>query len=192
MDLEAIKQAMREDEMNRDYTQHGIDPLFAVNPQARLVIVGQAPGKKAQDSQLYWNDLSGDRLRQWMGIDRETFYNSPYIAQMPMDFYFPGKGKSGDLPPRKGFAQKWHPMLLDLMPEVETILLIGAYSQKYYLGDTRQKNLTETVKHYQDYLQRYLPLVHPSPLNVGWLKKNPWFEAEVIPELQGLVSRLIP
>lgn len=192
MDLEAIKQAMREDEMNRDYTQRGIDPLFAVNPQARLVIVGQAPGKKAQDSQLYWNDLSGDRLRQWMGIDRETFYNSPYIAQMPMDFYFPGKGKSGDLPPRKGFAQKWHPMLLDLMPEVETILLIGAYSQKYYLGDTRQKNLTETVKHYQDYLQRYLPLVHPSPLNVGWLKKNPWFEAEVIPELQGLVSRLIP
>lgn len=191
MDFDEIKQAIIADEMNVSYTQQAIDPLYFVHKEARLAIVGQAPGRKAQDSKLFWNDLSGDRLRQWMGIDRDLFYNTPYIAQLPMDFYFPGKGKSGDLPPRKGFAEKWHPLLLEQMPDIETILLAGSYAQKLYLGKDRQKNLTETVRHYQDYLPRYFPLVHPSPLNIRWLKKNPWFEEEVVPDLQQLVARLI-
>lgn len=191
MDFDEIKQAIIADEMNESYTQQAIDPLYFVREEARLAIIGQAPGRKAQDSKLFWNDLSGDRLRQWMGIDRDLFYNTPYIAQLPMDFYFPGKGKSGDLPPRKGFAEKWHPLLLEQMPDIETILLAGSYAQKLYLGKDRQKNLTETVRHYQDYLPRYFPLVHPSPLNIRWLKKNPWFEEEVVPDLQQLVARLI-
>lgn len=191
MDFDEIKQAIIADEMNESYTQQAIDPLYFVHKEARLAIIGQAPGRKAQDSKLFWNDLSGDRLRQWMGIDRDLFYNTPYIAQLPMDFYFPGKGKSGDLPPRKGFAEKWHPLLLEQMPDIETILLAGSYAQKLYLGKDRQKNLTETVRHYQDYLPRYFPLVHPSPLNIRWLKKNPWFEEEVVPDLQQLVARLI-
>lgn len=191
MDFDEIKQAIIADEMNESYTQQAIDPLYFVHKEARLAIIGQAPGRKAQDSKLFWNDLSGDRLRQWMGINRDLFYNTPYIAQLPMDFYFPGKGKSGDLPPRKGFAEKWHPLLLEQMPDIETILLAGSYAQKLYLGKDRQKNLTETVRHYQDYLPRYFPLVHPSPLNIRWLKKNPWFEEEVVPDLQQLVARLI-
>jgi uracil-DNA glycosylase len=103
-----------------------------------------------------------------------------------MDFYYPGKAKSGDKPPRKGFAEKWHPPLLEAMPDVKTILLVGSYAQKYYLGERRKANLTETVKNFREYLPRFLPLVHPSPLNIGWLKRNPWFESEVIPVLREL------
>jgi uracil-DNA glycosylase len=127
-------------------------------------------------------------LREWMGISRESFYNTDYIAQLPMDFYYPGKAKTGDVPPRKGFAEKWHPLLLKEMPNIKTILLIGNYAQKYYLGKQCEKNLTETVKNFHNYLPEYLPLVHPSPLNLGWLKRNPWFENDVLPVLREIVS----
>ncbi len=179
------------DPMNKEYTERGIFPLFKASKDARLVIVGQAPGRKAEATRLFWNDPSGDRLREWMGIDRDQFYNSPYLAQLPMDFYYPGKGKSGDNPPRPGFAEKWHPRLLAAMPNVETIILVGDYSQRYYLGERRKTNLTETVKHFQEYLPRYLPLVHPSPRNKAWLKRNPWFEAEVIPVVREVTARLM-
>ena len=141
----------------------------------------------AEETQLVWNDLSGDRLREWMGISREEFYETDRIAHLPMDFYYPGKDKHGDLPPRKGFAEKWHPLLLEQMPKIETIILIGNHAQKYYLGNRREKNLTETVRNYNNYLPSYLPLVHPSPLNFGWLKRNPWFEKEVLLILKEIV-----
>lgn len=187
--FEEIKQEIMADTMNDIYTSKGISPLFKANKDACIVIVGQAPGRKAEESQLFWNDPSGDRLRDWMGISREKFYATNRIAQLPMDFYYPGKAKTGDVPPRKGFAEKWHPKLLKEMPSVETIILIGNYAQKYYLDKRCEKNLTETVKNFQNYLPQYLPLVHPSPLNIGWFKRNPWFESDVLPVLKEVVKK---
>ncbi|MBM7617969.1 uracil-DNA glycosylase [Weissella uvarum] len=191
MNEQSIFDAIKADPQNASYTALGIDPLYSVHPEAKLLIVGQAPGTRAEKSGVFWDDPSGDRLRDWMGISRETFYNSPEIAILPLDFYFPGKGKSGDLAPRKGFADKWHPQLLEQMPHLETTLLIGSYAQKYYLKDRRYANLTETVQHYQEYLPQYFPLVHPSPRNQIWMKKNPWFSNDVIPELKEIVHALI-
>lgn len=184
MNINDIRRRIMEDQANVEFTKQAIEPLFSAPEEARIIIIGQAPGRLAQESKLYWNDPSGDRLRDWMGISREEFYDSDYIAQLPMDFYFPGKAKSGDNPPRKDFAAKWHPLILEQLGQVDLTLLIGAYSQKHYLGKSRQRNLTETVRHYNDYLPDYFPLVHPSPLNYGWMKKNPWFEKEVIPDFQ--------
>lgn len=189
MMFEKIKQEIMDDPMNQNYTKKGIPPLFKASIEARLVIVGQAPGRKAEESRLFWNDLSGDRLREWLGISREIFYETNRIAHLPMDFYYPGKAKTGDAPPRKGFAEKWHPPLLELMPNIETIILIGSYAQEYYLNNRREKNLTETVRSYQKYLPKYFPLVHPSPLNLGWLKKNPWFDNDVLPILKEIVKK---
>lgn len=186
--FEQIKSEIMADPMNRDFTERGIPPLFKASIEARIVIVGQAPGRKAEETRLFWNDPSGDRLRDWLGMSREQFYGSERIAQLPMDFYYPGKAKTGDKPPRKGFAEKWHPPLLEAMPNVETILPVGGYAQKFYLGDKCKENLTETVRCFREYLPRFLPLVHPSPLNIGWLNRNPWFEREVIPILRDLKS----
>lgn len=189
--FDKIKEEIIADPMNQSYTSEGIGPLFKASKEARIAIVGQAPGRKAEETKLFWNDPSGDRLREWMDLTREQFYNTDSIAQLPMDFYYPGKAKTGDVPPRKGFAEKWHPILLEEMPKIETILLVGSYAQKYYLGKRRGKNLTETVRNYQEYLPKYLPLVHPSPLNIGWLKRNPWFEKEVLPVLKELVKNIL-
>lgn len=189
--FEEIRQKIIADQSNEGYTARGIEPLFKASRDARIALVGQAPGRKAEESGLYWNDLSGDRLRDWLGISREVFYESDLIAQMPMDFYYPGKGKSGDLPPRKEFAEKWHPMLLAEMPNMEMVILIGDYAQRYYLKDRRKKNLTETVRNFSSYLPEYFPLVHPSPINVGWFKRNPWFERDVIPVLSEMVGKYL-
>lgn len=186
--FEEIKQEIMSDSMNSSYTIKGIPPLFKASKDARIAIVGQAPGRKAEETRLFWNDLSGDRLREWMGISKEKFYETDRIAQLPMDFYYPGKAKTGDIPPRKGFAEKWHPLLLKEMPHIETIILIGSYSQKYYLGKRCGKNLTETVRNFKEYLPGYLPMVHPSPLNQGWLKRNEWFESDVLPILKVIVN----
>ena len=171
MNIEEIKTSIMNDAPNRVYTEKGIEPLFSAPKEAKLVIVGQAPGIKAQESHLYWNDPSGDRLRDWLGLSRKEFYQTNLIAHLPMDFYFPGSAKRGDLAPRKGFAQKWHPLLLKQLSEVELFLLIGQYAQAYYLKERRKKTLTETVKNYFSYLPEYLPLVHPSGRNGIWLKK---------------------
>ncbi|GAB1476904.1 uracil-DNA glycosylase family protein [Bacillota bacterium] len=188
--FELIRQEIMADPMNSAYTQNEIPPLFKASREARLVIVGQAPGRKAEETRLFWNDLSGDRLREWMGISRDLFYSTDRIAQLPMDFYYPGKAASaGDVPPRKGFAEKWHPLLIKEMPAIETIILIGSYAQKYYLDKRCGKNLTETVRDFEKYLPDHLPLVHPSPLNLGWLKRNQWYEKEVIPALRVIVNK---
>lgn len=189
--FEKIKQEIIADSMNESYTKKGILPLFKASKDAHIAIVGQAPGRKAEETQLFWNDLSSDRFREWMGVTREEFYETDRIAQLPMDFYYPGKAKNGDLPPRKGFAEKWHPRLLEEMQNIETILLVGNYAQGYYLNKRKGKNLTETVKNFKSYLPEYLPLVHPSPLNIGWFKRNPWYESEVLLVLKEIVRNAL-
>ena len=189
--FKAIAEEIRKDPENASFTKRGIDPLFFAGPECRIMIVGQAPGRVAEESGIVWNDRSGDRLREWMGIDRDTFYNSGKLAIVPMDFYFPGTGKSGDLPPRKDFADKWHPRLLELMPDLKLTILVGFYATKRYLKLKSSASLTQVVKDYRDYLPEFFPLVHPSPRNQIWMKKNPWFDQTVIPDLRELVAQIM-
>ena len=189
--FEQLKKEIMVDSDNKKYTAVGIEPLFSTPNTAKILIVGQAPGIKAQESKIFFNDKSGVKLREWMGIDDEIFYKSGLIGVVPMDFYYPGKGKSGDLPPRKNFAKKWHSKVLELMPNIELIVLVGKYAQDYYLGNDKKQNLTETVFNYKQYLPRYFPIVHPSPLNFRWHNKNPGFIKEVVPELQKRVKEIL-
>ncbi|HFI2472739.1 TPA: uracil-DNA glycosylase family protein [Streptococcus suis] len=190
MELADIRQAIIEDVANRDFTNKGIAPLFQAPSNAKILIIGQAPGLKTQEKVRLFDDASGDNLRQWLGVDRQTFYESGHFAILPMDFYYPGKGRSGDLQPRKDFAPKWHPLILDQLPELELTILVGNYAQTYYL-EKSQRNLTERVKHADDYLPTYFPLPHPSPRNNIWQAKNPWFQAEIIPYLQNILMKIL-
>ena len=188
--IDKIIKRLKEDSRNKSYTERGIPPIFQVSPKAQILIIGQAPGKKVEESLIPFNDKSGEKLVQWMGIDRDTFY-SEKIAILPMDFYYPGKGKTGDLPPRSFIAKEYHKDILDLMPDIKLTILIGSYSMKYYLGKGMKENLTETVRSYKEYLPKYFPIVHPSPLNFRWQKANPWFEGEVVPVLRDVVGKIL-
>ena len=168
----------------------GARPIVRGAALAKILIIGQAPGAKVHASGIPWDDASGRRLREWMGVDEQKFYDESRIFIMPMGFCYPGKGSSGDLPPRPECAPKWHEALLAELPNIEIILLIGQYAQKYYLKENFI-NLTETVEGFQRYLPRYFPLPHPSPRNQFWLKKNPWFEQNAIPELQRRIAKCI-
>lgn len=166
-------------------------PVLQAHTLARLRIVGQAPGKKVHETGIPWDDKSGERLRQWLGITSEIFYNAQKIAIIPMGFCYPGKAKSGDQPPRPECASRWHTQLNAYLPDIRLTLLIGQYAQAYYLGNLRKTTLTDTVKAWEEYLPLgYLPLVHPSPRNHIWLKKNPWFEKELVPEIQKKIQAL--
>lgn len=189
--LTQIQAAIEQDPANQMFTHRGIHPLIQIDPAAKLLIISQAPSRQAQATNTYWHDPSGDRLRAWLGVSNDEFYDPANFAVMPLDFYYPGKGAHGDLPPRRAFAAKWHPLLLQLMPNIQLTLLIGQYAQAMYLQKKRQKTLTATVAHYQDYLPQYFPLVHPSPLNFGWQKRNPWFAQEVVPALQQRVRAIL-
>ncbi|UNM95557.1 uracil-DNA glycosylase family protein [Ignatzschineria rhizosphaerae] len=189
--LKKIFTAIKEDPMNQVYTKQGIDPLYSASTKAKILIIGQAPGRIAEETKLYWNDPSGDQLREWLQVSRETFYDTDLFAILPMDFYFPGKGQSGDLPPRKGFAEKWHPKLLELMPNIQLTIIIGSYANHAYLATSPKETLTDIVHHYAQYLPKYFPLVHPSPRNRIWQKKNPWFKQEVVPALQIQVQKIL-
>ncbi len=184
-DLEQIRSDIVADPANAWAASASYQPVYVADASARIVIVGQAPGRKAQESGMPWNDASGVRLINWLGVDENTFRDPSRFALLPMDFYYPGKGAHGDLPPRRDFAARWHPRILQAMPHIQLTLLIGSYAQHHYL-DTREP-LTATVRRFADYLPAVLPLVHPSPLNFRWLTKNPWFEAEVIPRLRQCV-----
>ena len=173
------------------FLEHGVRPVFTVHPLARINIIGQAPGRKVHESGIPWDDASGKRLRQWLGVDNSTFYNPECFAILPMGFCFPGTGKSGDLPPRKECAPQWHQPLLRLMPNIKLTLLFGQYAQAEYLGKGRKRTLTETVKNWESYLPEFLPLPHPSPRNQIWLRKNSWFEAEVVPLLQQKTKEIL-
>ncbi|MBD0831344.1 uracil-DNA glycosylase family protein [Aestuariibaculum sediminum] len=166
-------------------------PVFTLDPESKIVIIGQAPGTKVHTSGIPWDDASGKQLRRWLDVSSEVFYNTKNFAIIPMGFCYPGKGKSGDLPPRPECAPKWHNILFNELKHVELILLIGMYAQNYYLKKEAKNTLTETVKNYNRYLPKYLPLPHPSPRNRFWLNKNPWFEFEVVPALQQIVKEIL-
>lgn len=186
--LDQIRQELVDDPANAWAREAGYLPVYAAGPSAKVAIIGQAPGKRAQESGVPWNDLSGVKLRAWLGVTDEQFYDPAVFAILPMDFYYPGKATSGDLPPRKEFAPKWHPRILAELREVRLTLLVGGYAQKHYLAGRIKPSLTATVRSYREYLPEMLPLVHPSPLNFRWQSKNPWFEAEVIPVLRAAVG----
>ncbi|MBN3583141.1 uracil-DNA glycosylase family protein [Algoriphagus aestuarii] len=166
-------------------------PVFSIHSHSRILVVGQAPGTRVQATGIPWNDPSGDELRRWLDVGKEQFYDPKIFGIMPMGFCYPGKGKNGDLPPRKECAPQWHSELLGFMPKIELVLLIGSYAQAYYLKGNAKSNLTETVRAFEEYLPRYFPLVHPSPRNRIWQKRNPWFEEKVVPELRIRVSEII-
>ena len=169
----------------------GANPIIAASPKSKIVIIGQAPGRIVHTTGIPWNDKSGDNLRNWLGIDEAMFYNANLIALMPMGFCYPGKGSSGDLPPRIECAPLWHHKLLAMMTNAKMILLVGQYAQEYYLGSNTKSNLTETVKNFKAYLPNYFPLPHPSPRNNIWQSKNEWFRCEVLPVLKKMVQEII-
>lgn len=174
-----------------DHLPLGPSPLFRIHPNARIVLISQAPGRVAHRSGIVWDDQGGRRLREWMDIDYSTFYQSDLFAVLPMGFCYPGKGKTGDLPPRPECAPLWHDALMQLMPRVQTSILIGQYAQRAYLRDRFRRNLTETVRAVPDFLPDFLPLPHPSPLNQRWVVRNEWFDQDVIPILRKTVQNAL-
>jgi len=191
-DISALLARIRICEFCADLMPHDPRPVVRASATARLCIAGQAPGARVQASGIPFDDPSGERLRDWLGITREVFYDDSRLALIPMGFCFPGHdAKGGDLPPLKQCAARWRDELMAALPQFELVLLVGGYAQKWHLGKARKKTLTETVRAFEEYLPHFLPLPHPSWRNTGWLKKNPWFEADVLPVLRDRVQKLV-
>ena len=169
----------------------GPKPVLRVNKKSKIAVIGQAPGTRVHVSGIPWADASGRQLRKWMGVTDIEFYNEDHFAIVPMGFCYPGKGKSGDLPPRKECAPHWHERIWEQTDHIKLILLIGQYAQRYYLKNEFKSNLTENVRAFDKFLPKYFPLPHPSPRNRFWLAKNPWFEKEAIPVLKEKVNVII-
>ena len=165
--------------------------MFRARTSARLLIVGQAPGRRVHETGIPWNDPSGDVLREWLAMDRDTFYDTARIAIVPVGLCYPGTLDGADLPPPPRCAQLWQPKFRAALPRIELTLLVGLYAHKYYLGERRKSSLTDTVRAYRDYLPDFLPLPHPSWRNLMWRRKNPWFEREVLPVLRRRVAAII-
>lgn len=190
LDFDQLVQQVRACTLCKDVLPEGPRPVVQLSRSSRILVVGQAPGRKVHETGIPFNDPSGDRLRQWMGVDREQFYNEEQVAILPMGFCFPGTGKSGDLPPRPECAETWREALLARRDKVELTLVIGQYAQAWHLPDSR-KSVTDNVKAWREYWPGLLPMPHPSPRNIRWLKSNPWFEQEVIPRLQARIGELL-
>ncbi len=190
--LEQTAEAARACTLCTAHLPLGPRPIFRLSATARLLIVGQAPGTKVYETGVPWNDASGDRLRDWLALDREAFYNASRIAIMPMGFCYPGRAASGgDNPPRRECAPTWHSRLRAVIPAVRLTLLVGSYAQAYYLGKAGKPTMTETVAAWRDYAPDFLPTPHPSWRTTGWQRRNPWFEAEVVPVLRERVRELV-
>lgn len=189
--MEILLDKIRQCSLCENHLPLGPRPVVQLSSLSRIIILGQAPGRRVHESGVPWNDASGKTLRKWMDVDDETFYNPKCFSIMPMGFCYPGKANSGDLPPRIECAPLWHPQILSLFETPPLILLIGQYAQRYYLRKEAKGSLTDTVKHYQDFLPRYFPLPHPSPRNQNWVKINPWFMTEVIPQLRSEIYKQI-
>lgn len=189
--LDNLLACIRACRLCEDHLPLGPRPILRVSQQARLLICAQAPGTRVHETGLPFNDPSGDRLRSWLGIGRETFYDEAKVAMVPMGFCYPGRDpRGGDSPPRLECSQSWHGQLLPRLGGVRLKLVIGQYAQAWHLGQKRKASLTETVRAWRDFLPDVIPLPHPSPRNNLWLRRNPWFEAEVIPDLQTRIAAL--
>ena len=178
-------------EVCKPFLELGSRPVLSIHENSKIAIIGQAPGKAVHLSGIPWDDRSGNNLRKWLEVSDETFYNPQKIALIPMGFCYPGKGKSGDLPPRKECAPLWHNALFEKMNKLELIIIIGSYAQDYYLRESKKRTLTETVKSFEEYLPEYFVLPHPSPRNNIWMAKNEWFAENVLPVLKLKVNEIL-
>ena len=186
--LKQLKQKISNCKECKDYIEP--NPVLRIGYCAQLLVIGQAPGTKVHATGIPWNDASGQRLRKWLGLSPEEFYDTSKVAIMPMGFCYPGKGRSGDLPPRKECQQLWHDKLLALMPNIKSTLLIGQYAQHAYLPG-RHKKLADNVRHWETWFPRLIPMPHPSPRNQLWLKQHAWFEDSIIPQIQTHIRQLL-
>jgi uracil-DNA glycosylase len=189
--LEALLAAVRACRQCEAHLPLGPRPVLQAAPSAQLLIVGQAPGLRVHRSGIPWDDQSGERLRAWMGLEREVFYDATRIAIIPMGYCYPGRGNGGDLPPRPECAELWLDQLLDQLPHIELTLLIGQYAQRHFLRNRCKRTLTETVRAWPDYAPRYLPLPHPSPRNQPWFTRNPWFDQQLLPALRTRINAIL-
>jgi uracil-DNA glycosylase len=188
--LITLKEEIKDCSACSEYLSLGPRPVIQIDNESRILIAGQAPGKKVHDSGIPFNDPSGDRLREWLGIPKDIFYDPKKIAILPMGFCYPGTGKSGDLAPRKECAVKWRKQLLSSLENIQLTLVIGQYAIAYHLPN-QNGNLTEIVRNWKSYWPDIIPLPHPSPRNNIWLKRNPWFKDEVLPQLQSRVKCIL-
>ena len=186
--MEKLLHDIRQCTICKEHLPLGPRPVASADVNSKVVIIGQAPGTKVHASGIPWDDASGKQLRKWLDVSDEEFYDDSNFAIIPMGFCYPGKGKSGDLPPRPECAPQWHDLLFNKMQSIELVILIGIYAQRYYLKDKAKKTLTETVANYKYYLPKYFPLPHPSPRNRFWLSRNPWFEKEVVSDLKAIIK----
>lgn len=191
MEMDALLKEIRDCRVCEAFLPLGPNPVLSAHSNSKIVLIGQAPGLKVHKTGIPWDDKSGENLRSWMGVDANIFYNPKQIALIPMGFCYPGKGKSGDLPPRKECAPLWHNKLLEQMKHVQLTILVGQYAHGYYLGKSAERTLTETVRNFENYLPNFFVLPHPSPRNNIWLAKNPWFKNEVLPELKLCVANIL-
>lgn len=191
LELAETVDAIRSCRVCEEHLPLGPNPILQAGPDAKVVLVSQAPGRIAHVKSRAYQDPSGRRLREWLGVTEDEFYESGRFVIMPMGFCYPGKAGGGDAPPRPECAPLWHERLWSALPKIELTVLIGSYAQRAYLGKRREKTLTATVRRYQTYLPTFLPIPHPSPLNNMWLRRNPWFEQEVVPNLQARIAKLL-
>ncbi len=192
MSLNLLLKEVRDCTRCAPYLPFAPRPVLSACKEAKLLIIGQAPGTRVQESGIPWNDKSGERLRHWLAMPPEVFYDTSKVAIVPMGFCYPGVNqRGGDLPPRPECAPLWHARLLAQLPEIKLTLLVGQYAQKYYLGRNRAKTLTATVRDFKQYQPRFLPLPHPSWRTIGWQKKNPWFDSDLLPYLRRLTTPLL-
>lgn len=188
--LNAILSEVRACKICEPDLPNGARPVLQLHPHAKILIAGQAPGRRVHASGIPFDDPSGDRLRNWMGISKEVFYNPQQIAIVPMGFCFPGTGKSGDLPPRPECAETWHQKLFNQLPNIHSGLIIGKYAQDYHFPQSK-KSVTQLVENWREYWPNQIPLPHPSPRNNLWLRKNPWFETELVPLIQRHIKEIL-
>lgn len=188
--LDQLLAAVRQCRACEAHLPLGPRPVLQAGAAARILIVGQAPGARVHASGIPWDDASGERLRRWLGLDAAAFYDASTIAIIPMGYCYPGRGNSGDLPPRRECATLWLDQLLAALPNIELTLLIGLHAQRHFLGSRRKSSLTETVRAWREFGPHYLPLPHPSPRNTPWFQRHPWFEDELLPTLRERIASL--